>query len=320
MNNRDPVSIVEVAPRDGFQAVKPHIPTSSKIDIIGALIDANLRRLEVGAFVSPKVIPQMADTAEVHLALAKREDLANIRLSTLVPNAIGAKNALAAGLTDLVFVLSASPAHNQSNVRRSVAESLVELGKVIELGREIEEFRLRVNIATVFDCPFAGRVPEPAVLEIISRTLEKKFPVEFGLCDTTGRALPDQVGSLCAHVVDIFAQHRDIGWAFHGHDTYGLGVANALYAYDAGVRIFDASTAGLGGCPFAPGASGNTASEDLVFTFENMGVSTGVNLNKLIDATIMIVALPGVDTGGHIRLLPRERICNLENDVNLKQL
>ena len=279
-------------------------------------MDANLRRLEVGAFVSSKAIPQMADTAEVHLALADQEEVANIRLSTLIPNVIGAKNALAAGVTDLVFVLSASPAHNQSNVRRSVTESLDELGEVIELGRAVKGIRLRVNIATVFDCPYEGRVPESAVLEIINRTLEKKFPVEFGLCDTTDRALPDHVGSLCTNVIDRFAQNKDIGWAFHGHDTFGLGVANALYAYDAGVRVFDASAAGLGGCPFAPGASGNTASEDLVFTFESMGVSTGVKLDKLLDATIMIDAMPGVDTGGHIRLLPRERICKQENYVN----
>lgn len=168
---------------------------------------------------------------------------------------------------------------------------------------------LRFNIATVFDCPFEGRVLEQTVQDIIAQAVDLDFPIEFGLCDTTGRAFPDHVASFCSQVIEQYKSNKDIGWAFHGHDTYGLGVANALYAYDAGVRVFDAAAAGLGGCPFAPGASGNTASEDLVFTFENMGVATGIDLEKLLDVAALIDALPDVDTGGHVRSLPRKRIC-----------
>ena len=307
MTQQKEIQIVDVAPRDGFQAVKTQIPTATKIEVSMALAAANFKRLEVGAFVSPKAIPQMADTINVHCALS---GLDKIRLSTLVPNAIGAKNAIDAHIFDLVFVLSASESHNQSNVKRSVSDSFSELEKIVDMGRRIDGFQLRFNIATVFDCPFEGRIPEQVVLDIIGQAVDLDFPIEFGLCDTTGRAFPDHVKSFCAKVIDQYRSNINIGWAFHGHDTYGLGIANALYAYDAGVRVFDAAAAGLGGCPFAPGASGNTASEDLVFTFENMGVATGIDLDKLLDVAALIEALPDVDTGGHVRALPRKRICS----------
>lgn len=309
MTDQTSVQIVEVAPRDGFQAVKPLIPTDTKVSIVKSLIEAGYERLEVGAFVSPKAIPQLADTAQVHCALAPEGQAESLRLHTLVPNAAGGRRALDAGISDLVFVLSASEAHNQSNVRRTIAESLGELKDLVEVGRRVEEFRLRVNIATVFDCPFEGRIPESAVFDIVERVLTLDVPIEFGLCDTTGRALPDHVGGVCSQAVQRYGGEKHIGWAFHGHDTFGLGIANALYAYTAGIRIFDAAAAGLGGCPFAPGASGNTASEDLVFTFENMGISTSVSLDKLLGTATMIAKLPGADTGGHVRALPKSRIC-----------
>ena len=308
MKAQEPVQIVEVAPRDGFQAVKPFIPTHTKIAVVEALMEAKYRRLEVGAFVSPKAIPQMADTAKIHAVFAMKSSTRPIRLSTLVPHAIGGQMALDAGVKDLVFVLSASESHNHSNVRRTIAESQEELEIIVAAGRQIDGFQLRVNIATVFDCPYEGRTPEKAVLDIIEHALEMGIPIEFGLCDTTGRGFPDHVATLCGGLVDKHKSDTSVAWAFHGHDTYGLGVANALSAYNAGIRIFDAAAAGLGGCPFAPGASGNTASEDLVFTFENMGISTGVDLNKLLDAAALIDSLPDVDTGGHVRLLPRLRI------------
>lgn len=310
MSQNQPIEIVDVAPRDGFQAVKTPIPTARKIEVTKALVDANFNRVEVGAFVSPKAIPQMADTKDVHDAMAQYPPKTGLRLSTLVPNAIGAKNALEASISDLVFVLSASESHNQSNVKRAVSDSLGDLEKIADMGRSLAGFRLRVNIATVFDCPYEGRVPEAAVLAIIDHAIDLNMPMEFGLCDTTGRAFPDHVRAFCGQVTDQYKSRADIGWAFHGHDTYGLGVANALYAYEAGIRVFDAAAAGLGGCPFAPGASGNTASEDLVFTFENMGVATGIDLDKLLDAAALIDALPDVDTGGHVRALPRSRICS----------
>ncbi len=293
-----------MAPRDGFQVVSTWIPTETKIAVVEGLADAGFKRIETGAFVSPKHVPQMADTAEVH-ATAKVG--ADVRLSTLIPNLRGAENALAAGISDLVYVFSASESHNKSNVRRPVAASIEELGEVIRIGRDHDNFKLRVNIATVFDCPFEGRVDEDAIYGAIEKVLAFGQALEFGLCDTTGRALPDHVRSVCNGAMTRFGG-ADIGWAYHGHDTFGLGVANALYAYEAGIRVFDAAAAGLGGCPFAPGATGNTASEDLVFTFQNMGIDIGIDLTKLLHVAEQIAELPDTQTGGHIRMLPRERV------------
>ena len=194
------------------------------------------------------------------------------------------------------------PPHD-AMVPGSVAFSMIE--GFSPSNKSINE--LRVNAATSFDCPFEGRIDEDAVYAALDQVLSFGHEVEIGLCDTTGRALPDHVAGLCEGAIRRFSGGV-AKWAYHGHDTFGLGVANALYAYDAGVRVFDASVAGLGGCPFAPGATGNTASEDLVFTFENMGISTGVDLAKLLDVAEDVAALPDTDTGGHIRIVPRKRV------------
>lgn len=303
MTTGDRIEIIDVAPRDGFQAVGPWIPTETKVRVVEGLLAAGLRRIETGAFVSPKAVPQMADTAEVHAAVKRP---AGTRLSALVPNLTGARRALEAGVTDLVYVFSVSESHNQGNVRRPVADSLTELDQVIDLGRTEENFLLRVNVATSFDCPFEGRVAEDAVMKCLDRVVARRYPVEFGLCDTTGRAFPDQVAGLFTRAMKAY-EGSGCTWAFHGHDTFGLGVSNALYAHQAGVRIFDAAAAGLGGCPFAPGATGNTATEDLVFTFGNMGIDTGIDLARLLAVAEDIATLPQAATGGHIRMVPRGR-------------
>ncbi len=297
------IEICDVAPRDGFQAVSTWIPTETKVEIVNGLIAAGVTRIETGAFVSPKHVPQMADSAEVHAAVGAPD---HVRLSALVPNLRGAENAFAAGVADIVYVFSASEAHNQANVRRPVAESIAELGEVIERGRDVEGFKLRVNIATVFDCPFDGDVEPDAVFRAAEQCASFSHPMEFGLCDTTGRAIPAKVAAVCEGAI-ARAGGPGIGWAFHGHDTFGLGVANALYAYQAGVRVFDAAAAGLGGCPFAPGATGNTATEDIVFTFENSGIATGIDLSALLTVAESIAALPDAQTGGHLRIVPRAR-------------
>ncbi len=299
----DTVEICDVAPRDGFQVVKTWIPTETKIAVVEALIGAGVKRIETGAFVSPKHVPQMSDTIEVHEKANVPED---VRLSALVPNLRGAMDALANGVTDIVYVYSVSESHNKSNVRRPVAASIAELGDLIEQSKDVEGFKLRVNLATVFDCPFEGRVLEDDVMRGLEQVVGFGVPLEFGLCDTTGRAIPDHVAGVCETAIKRFGSD-DIGWAYHGHDTFGLGVANALYAYQAGIRVFDSAAAGLGGCPFAPGATGNTATEDLVFTFQNMGIDTGIDLAKLLDAAVMVAGIPDADTGGHIRVVPRER-------------
>jgi len=303
MTTKAPVNICDVAPRDGFQVVKTRIPTETKVAVVEGLAHAGLKHIETGAFVSPKHVPQMADTVDVHKAARVGDD---VRLTALVPNLRGAANAFAAGIGDIAYVFSASESHNASNVRRPIEASVAEFGEVIAMGKQRDDFKLRVNIATVFDCPFEGRVDEDAVYRAIESVLAFGQTLTLGLCDTTGRAIPDHVAGVCHGALARFGQDN-LDWVFHGHDTFGLGVANALYAYDAGVRGFDASVAGLGGCPFAPGATGNTATEDLVFTFTNMGIATGIDLAALLDVAKIVGALPDTDTGGHIRFVPRAR-------------
>jgi hydroxymethylglutaryl-CoA lyase len=299
----DAVTLVEVAPRDGFQAIKQPIPTPRKIEAVRALAAAGLSRIEIGAFVSPKAIPQMADIGEVWAAV---RDEARFRASVLVPNAKGSQLALAAGFTEIVYVLSVSESHNKSNVGRSVEASLNELREVATRLNDIPGSFLRVNLATCFDCPFEGTITADRVLRLVERIALLRPQIEYGICDTTGRANPAQVQELISALVASFSGSQQT-LSFHGHDTFGLGVANALYAYQAGARVFDAAAAGLGGCPFAPGASGNTATEDLVFTFENMGIGTGVDLNALLDAAELVATVDPPSSGGHLTRVPRQR-------------
>lgn len=292
------VEIMEVAPRDGFQSIREPLPTAEKIAIIEALIEAGCPRIEFGSFVSPKAIPQMADMGEIAEHFRGRE---GVRLAALVPNVKGAELALAKGVREIVYVFSASESHNRNNVRQSVGQSVEGLGNI--LGVLDEGVRLRVDIGTSFDCPFEGTVPLDQVLGAIAKVTELAPAAEIALCDTTGRANPVDVGRR-------FRAAREAAgnaFAFHGHDTFGMGVANALYAYEAGVQVFDGSAAGLGGCPFAPGATGNTATEDLVFAFDEAGIATGIDMAALLAAADRIAALPGGVTGGHLRVVPRER-------------
>lgn len=297
------VVLVEVAPRDGFQVVKPFIDTERKIEIIEALSGAGFQRMEIGAFVSPKAIPQMADIGEI----LKRAQLPDgMRLQALVPNRRGLELALRAGIRDICWVVSVSESHNQNNVRRSVDESFSDFAAAwADLGSEVS--LLRFNLATSFDCPFEGRTKEVAVEEAIERVLASAPVVELGLCDTTGRAATEHVEDLSGRMISRFGS-KDVTFAFHGHDTYNLGVANALAAYRAGVRVFDGAAAGLGGCPFAPGASGNTASEDLVFAFEHSGISTGIDLAALLAAADMTETVAPEQSAGRIRTVPRRRV------------
>jgi len=295
------VTIVEVAPRDGFQSVREPIPTDTKVRIVEALAAAGLPRLEIGSFVSPKAVPQMADTAEV----LKRARLPEgLRVHVLVPNRKGLELAKAAGVREVAWVVSVSESHNQSNVRRSVDESFADFEQAWrELG---EGMKLRFGLATSFDCPFEGRTPESRVIACVERVLKIVPELEISIADTTGRAAPNHVRGLFTTLIRDYASDK-VQFSFHGHDTYNLGVANAIAAYEAGVRIIDGAAAGLGGCPFAPGASGNTATEDLVFAFEHMGISTGVDFAKLLEAADMTQAVAPQQAGGRVRTVTRKR-------------
>ena len=281
------VTLVEVGPRDGFQSVGPFIPTARKIELIRALYAAGVRRMEATSFVSNSAVPQMADAAEV---LSFANSLPGLDVAALVPTVRQAERALAAGARHLVFVVSVSEAHNQSNVRRSCAESLEEYARIV--GLLPVGVKLRLSLSTSFDCPYDGPVTAAATLAMLRRVVEIAPGAEIAPADTTGRATPGQVAELFREAAVQLPQVQR--WAFHAHDTYGMGAANCLAAWNAGVRVFDASVSGLGGCPFAPGATGNVATEDLVWMCAGMGVANGIDLSALVAVANGIAALPGV--------------------------
>ncbi len=297
------IEIVEVAPRDGFQSISEPIGTQEKIEIVEGLIQTGLKRIELGSFVSPRAVPQMADMAEI---AAHFKDDTRARFSVLVPNVKGAELALKNGLKEIVYVFSASEAHNQSNVRAPISQSLRGLKDVCDVvaGDDIE---IRVDLATAFDCPFDGTVPLMDVVNAVDQIATIAPTAEIALCDTTGRANPFEVFERFETVMGLDSVAKNT-WAFHGHDTFGMGIANALAASRAGVEVFDTSAGGLGGCPFAPGATGNTATEDLVFAIKGAPYDAAIDLEALVMIADRISKIPDAQMGGHLRSVPRHRL------------
>jgi hydroxymethylglutaryl-CoA lyase len=282
------VLISEVGPRDGLQSVKAIMATADKIRWITALYEAGLREIEVGSFVPAKLLPQLADTANV---VAHALTLPGLTVMALVPNLRGAEAALAAGVHKLTLPVSASHAHSLANVRKTPQDMLQEVRLIAELRKDkAPQVDLEVGISTAFGCTLQGSVPEDDVIRLAAQCVAAGAD-DVGLSDTTGYANPAQVRRLFKRLRAELGPHAG---AAHMHNTRGLGLANCLAAYDEGVRTFDASLGGLGGCPYAPGASGNVVTEDLVFMFEAMGISTGLDLNRLMAAREPLRAgLPG---------------------------
>jgi hydroxymethylglutaryl-CoA lyase len=299
------VEIVEVGPRDGYQGIGPFIPTDVKIQHLERLASAGLRRIEIGSFVSTTAVPQLRDTTELLAACAR---LPTITPQVLVPSERRGRDAIAANVPWIAYVLSVTEPHNRNNVRRHPHQSAEEYGRLaVDIPPDLY---VRLNIATAFDCPFEGRVPQESTLVLLDCLIPARPNAEVCLCDTTGRADPAHVESLFAAAMSRFPQ---VGaWAFHAHDTYGLGLANVYAAFRQGVRVFDAAVGGLGGCPFAPGATGNVATEDVVWMFERMGVATGVDLDVLVPVAQDAASLPGAVSGGRVRdalLVARSNAC-----------
>lgn len=288
MRDSDPVLISEVGPRDGLQSVGRTMPTAAKQAWISALHAAGLREIEAASFVPARLLPQMADAAEIVRFAAA---LPGLTVVALVPNLRGAQAALAAGAHKLTMPVSASAAHSQANVRKTPDEMVQEVRAVLRLrDAAAPGVRVETGISTAFGCTLQGAVHEDEVIRLATACAEAGAD-EVGLSDTTGHANPAQVRRLFRR---LRAALGDKAGAAHLHNTRGLGLANCLAAYDVGVRTFDSSLGGLGGCPYAPGASGNVVTEDLVFMFEAMGVSTGVDLAKLLAARAPLQhGLPG---------------------------
>ena len=289
----DAVHICEVGPRDGLQNAHHLMPTEAKKAWIAALAAAGLKEIEVGSFVPPKLIPAMADTAEI---VQFARTLPGVKVVALAPNLKGFQRALEAGAHKITFPVSASRKHSESNVRMTPEQMVEEVRKCAQLphaGVEIEG-----AVSTAFGCTLQGEVPEDDVVRIAAALAE--FCDCVALADTVGYANPAQIRRVFRKVKARIGSKLE---AAHLHNTRGLGLANALAAYEEGVRHFDSSLGGLGGCPFAPGASGNVITEDLVFMFEAMGVSTGVDLDKLMAARkLMVEAIPQEPTYGHFAL------------------
>ena len=282
------VLISEVGPRDGLQSVKATMPTADKLRWIDALYAAGVREIEVASFVPAKLLPQMADAADV---VRHAITLPGLVVMALVPNRKGAQAALEAGVHKLTMPVSASVAHSLANVRKTPTEMVEEVRAIAELRRAIApQVKLEAGISTAFGCTLQGLVPEDGVIRLAAQCIEAGAD-ESGLSDTVGYANPAQVRRLFKRLRAELGVHAG---AAHMHNTRGLGIANCLAAWDEGVRTFDASLGGLGGCPYAPGASGNAVTEDLVFMFEAMGVRTGIDIQKLIAARAPLMAgLPG---------------------------
>ena len=276
----DSVKIVEVGARDGLQNEKVTIPTQAKIDFITALGDAGLRVIEAGAFVSPKWVPQMADSAEVYQNIPKDPGL---DYPVLVPNMKGLDRALEAGVTSIAIFTAASDTFNKRNINMSIEESFQNYAPVAVRARS-ENVRIRGYVSTAFGCPYEGNVPPEKVLEVTARLLDLGCH-EVSVGDTIGVGTPMQVQGVIGLLLQAIPARK---LAMHFHDTRGTALANTLAALEMGIATFDASAGGLGGCPYAPGASGNLATEDLVYLLEGMGLETGVDIRKLVAASMII--------------------------------
>lgn len=267
------VLVGEVGPRDGLQIEADFVPTTTKIDLIDQLIDAGLKEIEYSSFVSPRAVPQLADAAYVLAGLKRR---AGVRLVALVPNAKGAERAIDAGVDEIRVFVSASESHNQKNVNRPVEDSLEGFEEVMRIANAAD-MPVSGAIATSFGCPFEGDVSVEQV-GMIAKRFFKLGMVGVGLGDTTGMATPPLVAERCRYLQDHVPE---LPITLHFHNTRGIGLANVMAGLDEGIDRYESSFAGLGGCPFAPGATGNICTEDLVFLLHEMGIETGIDLNKL---------------------------------------
>jgi hydroxymethylglutaryl-CoA lyase len=276
----DSVKVVEVGPRDGLQNEKVTIPTEAKVEYITALADAGLKVIEAGAFVSPKWVPQMADTAEVYREIPKDP---GVEFPVLVPNMKGLERAIEAGVKSIAIFTAASDTFNKRNINMTIDESFANYAPVAARARA-EGMRVRGYISTAFGCPYEGDVPAEKVLEVSARLLDLGC-YEVSVGDTIGVGTPMQVQGVVGMLLQVIPASK---LAMHFHDTRGTALANTLAALEMGIATFDASSGGLGGCPFAPGASGNLATEDLVYMLDHMGIETGVSLDRLVAASSIV--------------------------------
>ena len=278
-------TLYEVGPRDGLQNEPARLSVEARVRLLGALSDAGLGRIEIGSFVRPDWIPQLADTDEVARRVARKP---GVRYTALVPNRTGLERAIAAGMPEVAVFMSATESHNLKNTNKTVAQSLEQFGEVVPAAKKKGLF-VRGYLSTIWGCPYEGKVDPKRALEI-ARQLRAIGCDELSLGDTIGVGNPKQT----REIVELFLREIPASMlALHLHDTHGTALANCLAAMELGVTIFDTSIGGMGGCPYAPGAAGNLATEDLASMFADMGIETGIDLAKLIDAGALAQELVG---------------------------
>jgi hydroxymethylglutaryl-CoA lyase len=287
----------DVAVRDGFQIEKHFVPTATKVELINQLSRTGLHRIEVTSFVSPKAVPALADADAV---LESIERVPGVTYVALVPNIRGAQNAAATRHKpdELNGVVSASETHNRANINRTHEQSLAELPTMVKVAHEAG-MKITMSLSTTFGCPFEGHVGEDVVMRFVERFHALGFD-GISLADTTGMANPRQVRDLTARVLQAFPPPNETYYTLHFHNTRGMGLANVVAGIEAGVRSFDGSVSGLGGCPFAPGATGNICTEDMVNMLEDMGYDTRVDLAKLLAVARRIPVVVGHDVPGQV--------------------
>ena len=283
------VIIKEVAARDGLQAQPKHLSVEQRIALLGALAQTGVPELEIGSFVSPKAVPQMAGTDEIAANLPP----AQLAYSALVPNMKGYELAIMAGIRSHAIALAATEEMNQNNIRKSLEDTFV-MGEEILDRAAVEGVDIHAYLAVAFECPYEGAVEESLVLEQVDRLMQHQ-PARLMIADTIGAANPAAVHSMMHKLVDRYGAER---LGCHFHDTRAMGLANVYAALQAGVRQFDASAGGLGGCPFAPGAKGNVATEDVVMLCESIGYETGLDMPKLLEAVALLSEMIGAPQGG----------------------
>ena len=286
------IYINEVAPRDGFQIEASFVPTEEKVRLIDRLSLTGVAKIEATSFTSPKAIPNLRDAEEV---MRQIQRAAGVVYAALVPNAKGCERALACNLGEINLVMSASQSHNQANLRMTCEQSLAQFAEVVNVARGSPVF-INASLSTTFGCPFEGWIAEERVIALAERFLAIGIH-GISLCDTTGMANPAQVRRLCEVVL---ARWPEVRFTLHFHNTRGMGLCNVLAALDAGVRHFDASLGGLGGCPYAPGASGNICTEDVAHMLEQMGYDTGIDLDRLLLIAQDLPAIVGHEVPGQV--------------------
>lgn len=284
------VTVVEVGPRDGLQSQGAVIPVSAKVTFVDLLSESGLPVIEAGAFVSPKWVPQMADSDQV---LARIRKAPGVRYPVLVPNLQGLERALAAGAREIAVFTAASETFNRKNTNAGIAESIERFRPVTERAK-IEGIRVRGYVSTCFGCPYEGPVAPEKVLEVV-RLLDGIGVGEFSVGDTIGVAAPGDIEAVFTLLLGNFPADR---LALHAHDTRGTALVNCYRALDMGIHVFDTSAGGVGGCPYAPGATGNLATEDLLYLLDRMGIETGVNLAKVAAASVFLEDVLGTPLPG----------------------